>query len=127
MTLIRKFSTLLLPLAFIVGAPVMAHPKLLGANPAANAVVAGPGRVELRFSERLMTRLSGADLLMTGMPGMRDHAPMKVASTTSVGRDGKTLILVPKARLQAGTYRVDWRVVSADTHRITGTHAFSVR
>ena len=27
----------------------------------------------------------------------------------------------------AGTYSVAWRVVSADTHRITGSHAFAVK
>ena len=26
-----------------------------------------------------------------------------------------------------GTYRVDWHVVGADTHRITGVHSFAIR
>ena len=29
--------------------------------------------------------------------------------------------------LPAGTYRADWVIVGADTHRITGAHSFSVK
>lgn len=103
-----------------------AHPKLVTASPAANAIVAKPARVVLRFSERLSPRFSGADLMMTGMAGMR-HAPVKVASAAAVAPDGRTLVITPNAPLAAGTYSVTWRVVSADTHRITGTHPFAVK
>ena len=103
-----------------------AHPKLVAATPAPNATVAKPGRVELRFSERLMPRFSGADLMMTGMKGMA-HPPMKVPATAAVAVDGRTLVVTPKSPLGSGTYNVAWRVVSADTHRITGRHAFAVK
>ena len=103
-----------------------AHPKLVSATPAPNATVAKPARVELRFSERLMPNFSGADVVMTGMKGMA-HPPMKVPATAAVAPDGRTLVVTPQAPLTAGTYNVAWRVVSADTHRITGTHAFAVR
>ena len=36
-------------------------------------------------------------------------------------------VVTPKSPLGAGTYSVAWRVVSADTHRITGSHAFAVK
>ena len=103
-----------------------AHPKLVSATPAPNATVAKPARVELRFSERLMPKFSGADLVMTGMKGMA-HPPMKVAATATVAADGHTLVVTPKSSLGAGTDSVAWRVVSADTHRITGTHTFAVK
>ncbi len=103
-----------------------AHPRLVSASPAPNATVAAPARVELRFSEKLMPKFSGADLLMTGHGG-KAHAPMKVASAATVARDGRTLVIAPRSRLGAGTYSIAWHVVSADTHRITGTHAFAVR
>ena len=109
-----------------VASAAHAHPKLLAASPPANATVARPARVELRFSERLMSKLSDADLMMTGMAGMK-HAPVKVASTATVAPDGRTLVVTPRSPLGAGTYSVAWRVVAADTHRITGTHAFTVR
>jgi hypothetical protein len=47
--------------------------------------------------------------------------------TTSVAADGKTLKATPKARLAPGSYRVDWHAVAADTHRIKGSFAFTVR
>lgn len=104
-----------------------AHPKLLTASPAANATVAAPKAVQLRFSEKLVVRFSTADLVMTGMPGMADHAPMKMSGIkTSVAGDGRTLVLSSARPLSAGTYRVDYRVVSGDTHPIKGSYSFRV-
>src|SRR3546814_15064510 len=63
----------------------------------------------------LMPRLSGVDLAMTGMPGMANHAPMKIGgATTAVGEDGKTLIVTLARPLTAGSYKVDWHAVAAD-------------
>ncbi len=103
-----------------------AHPKLLSASPAPNATVAKPARVTLQFSEKLMPKFSGADLVMTGHGGT-EHAPMKVAAVATVGGDGRTLVITPKAPLAAGRYSVAWHVVSADTHRVTGNVAFAVK
>lgn len=103
-----------------------AHPKLVSAAPAANATVAKPGQIEMRFSEKLMPKFSGADLMMTGMAGM-DHAPIKVASAATVAGDGRTLVLTPKSPLGAGRYSVAWHVVSVDTHRVAGNYRFAVK
>lgn len=110
----------------VVSGSADAHPKLVSVAPAPNATVANPARVTLRFSEKLISKFSGADLVMTGMNGMR-HAPMKVASAATVAPDGRTLVIAPKSPLGAGTYSVVWHVVSADTHRITGNYAFAVK
>ncbi|WP_028966210.1 copper homeostasis periplasmic binding protein CopC [Sphingomonas phyllosphaerae] len=110
--------------ALLLAPSALAHPKLLAATPAADAAVATPSRIDLRFSEKLMPKLSGVTLMMTGMAGMK-HAPMPVASTTTA--EGSMLTVVPAKPLTAGSYRVDWHVVSADTHRIAGSYAFSVR
>ena len=103
-----------------------AHPKLLSASPAPNATVAKPARVALQFSEKLMPKFSGADLMMTGHAGTT-HPPMKVAVATAVGADGRTLVLTPKSPLGAGRYSVAWHVVSTDTHRVAGNFAFAVK
>ncbi|WP_442678312.1 copper homeostasis periplasmic binding protein CopC [Sphingomonas sp. ASY06-1R] len=103
-----------------------AHPKLVSASPAPNATVAKAARVELRFSERLMPKFSGADLMMTGHGGT-SHAPMKVAAGAGVADDGRTLVVTPKAPLGAGRYSVAWHVVSTDTHRVAGSFAFAVK
>ena len=109
-----------------VASAAQAHPKLVSASPAANATVAKPGRVELRFSEKLMPKFSGADLMMTRHGGAT-HAPMKVAATAAIAGDGSTLVLTPKAPLVPGRYTVAWHVVSSDTHRVAGNYAFAVK
>lgn len=112
--------------AFLASAAV-AHPKLVSSTPADNAEVAAPAKIELHFSETLMPQFSGANLLMTGMPGMADHAPMKVETKVSRGEDDKTMVITPVQPLPAGTYRVDWRAVSADTHNVKGAFSFQVK
>ena len=101
-----------------------AHPKLLSVTPAANATVAAPAHIDLRFSEKLMPAFSKADLAMAAMPGM---GAMKMASATAVAADGKTLVVKPKSRLARGRYIIDWHVVSTDTHKVAGRTAFAVK
>lgn len=108
----------------VASGTAIAHPKLLSLSPAANAVVATPSHIDLRFSEKLVPAFSKADVTMAAMPGM---AAMKMASSATVASDGKRLIVTPKARLVAGKYIVSWRVVSADTHKVAGSYAFSVK
>ena len=111
-----------------VSAPALAHPKLVSSSPAATATVAATNRLTLTFSEHLMPQLSGIDLAMTGMPGMANHAPMKIGGVrTTVGENGKTLIATLPRPLAAGTYKLDWHAVSVDTHRIAGSLTFTVR
>lgn len=109
----------------LAATPALAHPKLVSATPAANASVGAASRVQLAFSEKLMAKFSGADVAMTGMGGM-EHAPMKIAAKSAIGADGKTLVLTFAKPLAKGSYRVDWHVVTADTHRVTGTYNFTV-
>jgi copper resistance protein C len=105
-----------------------AHPSLLSATPAANAPASNVTRVVLRFNERLTPRLSGATVTMTGMPGMANHPDMPMTDvSTALSSDRMALVLTSPRPLPAGTYRVNWHVVGADTHRITGTHNFTVR
>ncbi|RIA37371.1 hypothetical protein DFR49_3255 [Hephaestia caeni] len=120
--IIATLATLLTPAA------AFAHPKLVAAIPAANATVARTNTVRLTFSEGLMPKLSTATLVMTGMPGTANHPEMKMTGVTSVvAADGKSIVLTSANPLPAGSYRADWVIVGADTHRITGKHSFSVR
>ncbi|WP_419815856.1 copper homeostasis periplasmic binding protein CopC [Glacieibacterium sp.] len=123
----KSYVHAMIAAALLSAAPVLAHPKVASATPAAGATVAAPATIELHLTETLMPKLSGATLTMTGMPGMADHPPMPIKSTSRIGSDGKTLMVVPKSKLAAGSYRVDWHVVSSDTHRVTGTHDFTVQ
>ncbi|QNG48378.1 copper homeostasis periplasmic binding protein CopC [Sphingobium yanoikuyae] len=110
-----------------VSAPAYAHPKLVSSTPAANARVSAPSRITLTFSEGLMARLSGAEIVMTGMPGMPNHRMAVTGFKTAVEGGNKTLALTLAKPLGAGTYQVTWHVVSMDTHRIQGNLAFTVK
>ena len=122
--------TLTLPLIFASGLLLstlaQAHPKLLSSTPAEGAEGAAPGRIELHFSESLVTQFSGAKLVMTEMGGMA-HSPMPMKAKVSASSDPKTMLITPLAPLPAGTYQVQWRAVSADTHPITGNGTFKVK
>ena len=107
--------------------PAFAHPRLLSATPAANSATAPTARVQLVFSDRLVQQFSGADVVMTAMPGMKMHGPMRMQGQASLAEDGKTLVVTFAKPLPKGSYRVDWRVVSADTHRVQGNYSFEVR
>ncbi|MDB6444291.1 MAG: copper homeostasis periplasmic binding protein CopC [Mesorhizobium sp.] len=104
-----------------------AHPKLLSSNPADGAQGPAPAKIELHFSENLMTKFSGAKLLMTEMPGMSAHSPMAMPAKVSGSDDPKTMVITPNTPLTAGTYQVQWRAVSSDTHPITGNVTFKVK
>ena len=95
-----------------------AHAKLVSSNPGANATVAAPKQLVLKFSEKLQPKFSGADVAMPGMV-----TPAKV----SFAKDGRTMIVQPTAALMAGAYTVKWHAVTADTHRMQGTYSFTVR
>lgn len=110
----------------LMSALAQAHPKLLASSPAEGADGAAPGQIELHFSESLMTRFSGAKLVMTEMPGMA-HSPMPMKAKVTGGADPKTMVITPLSPLPAGSYKVEWRAVSADTHPITGNVTFKVK
>lgn len=121
-----NFPLVAIAAALLLPSVAQAHPKLLSAMPAAGATVAAPARVALKFSEPLIAQLSGGELMMTGRAGPRSATPGGGLSS-SVGADRRTLVLTPATPLMAGRYRLDWHAVSTDTHRVTGSYAFTVR
>lgn len=104
----------------------LAHAKLLSSTPAANAAVSRVTAISLAFNERLIASTVKVELLMTGMPGMTNHAPMKVAFRSTMARDGKSMTLSPTRRLSPGTYMVKWSAAGADTHRMGSEFSFTV-
>ncbi|TWI50500.1 hypothetical protein IQ22_03894 [Pseudomonas duriflava] len=126
----QSFRTFIAVTAMTAGlfltALAQAHPKLVSSQPAAEASVAAPATIELHFSENLVTQFSGARLMMTGMQGM-SHEPMAIPAKISAGSDPKTMLITPVKPLVPGTYRVEWRAVSSDTHPITGNYSFTVK
>lgn len=107
----------------------LAHAKLIASSPTANATVtaAKAKSINLTFNEKVIASTMKTDLVMTGMPGMKDHAPMKVAFTSMMGKDGKSMMLMPKKALSAGSYKVTWSAAGADTHRMGSEFSFTVK
>lgn len=118
--------TLVLASGLLLSSLAQAHPKLLSSTPAEGADGAAPDKIELHFSESLLTQFSGAKLVMTEMPGMA-HSPMPMKARVSAGSDPKSMFVTPLTPLPAGTYKVEWRAVSSDTHPITGNVTFKVQ
>ena len=128
----RKF---IVPLALAAITTIMtpnvafAHAKLLSSTPAANATVSKDKAksITLVFNEKLMASTVKAELVMTAMPGMKDHPPMKVVFSSMMGKDGKSMMLMPKKALVPGTYKVAWSAAGADTHRMGSEFSFTVK
>jgi methionine-rich copper-binding protein CopC len=97
-----------------------AHAHLIRATPAAgDAVKAAPAEVTLKFNERLEPAFSTAVI--------RDSAGKQVdKGDAHVDQADRTVIRVSLPPLQPGVYTVEWRVMSADTHKVNGTFTFKV-
>lgn len=108
-----------------------AHAHLQQSVPAADAEVAAPQRIELHFNEKLIERFAKVSVvaLEPGNNGPADKAPGKPVDgvTISLGADGQAVLATPAQPLPAGRYRVEWRVVSADTHPVKGQFVFTVK
>lgn len=107
-------------LALAAAGVAQAHAHLLSSTPAPDSIGPAPSQVRLAFSERLEPKFSSFEV--DGADGK------KVAVAVSADpADPKVLVGTPKAPLPAGMYRVVWWAVSADSHRMTGAFAFTVR
>lgn len=96
-----------------------AHPRLLAQRPLANTIVAQPREVRLTFNEPLFGRFSSI--------AVRDQAGRVVMTGRPVlSRNGRQTAVALPAHMAPGRYRVIWRAVSQDTHRISGAYAFAV-
>lgn len=120
--------------AFVLGAAVMpalaqaAPVALVGATPAADAAARDVRSLALRFSAPLEAGKSGAEIVMTAMPGMAHHQPMKVTGFgTALADGGRTLALTLPRALPAGTYRVSWHAAASDGQHGEGSYSFTVR
>ena len=124
-----RFRTALFAIAMLAaGSAAQAHTKLVASTPAANSSVAKPTSISLSFNEQAMPAFSGAEVVMTGMPGMANHQPMKLSGLkSSWSADGKTLTLTAGRAFPVGTYQVTWHAAGADTHRMQGSFTFSVK
>jgi copper transport protein len=105
----------------LVAAPAARmHATLLSSEPAkGSTVTTSPSRIYLVFSEEVEPTLGGIRLVG---PAGRTVA----LKATGDPRNVSALVGPVTAPLDAGTWRVEWRIVSEDGHPIEGTFTFVV-
>ncbi|WP_267716582.1 copper resistance protein CopC [Streptomyces sp. CoH17] len=110
-------------LLFLLGtaAPASAHAALDGTDPGDGAVLErAPAHVTLTFSESVGLRDDSFRVLDPG-----GHRVRTGEAGRADGRADTARVALP-GRLGEGTYTVAWRVVSADSHPVSGAFTFSV-
>ncbi len=117
---LAPFVGALIVLAALVGGPatsVLAHAEVIEVVPASNSVLPeAPTEITVTFSEPVS--LNG------GSTEVFDDTGEPVVSEGRVS-DSTVVIELPE-QLADGSYVVAWRVISADSHPISGTSVFSV-
>lgn len=107
--------------ALLVAAnPALAHSKLAGQEPAADATVTTPARACVEFSsavEPALTRLSVHDA-----SGRQVNTE---PSSVQAGPQPRLCAALPP--LAAGRYEVRWAAVARDGHRSHGSYHFNVK
>ena len=99
-----------------------AHAHLQSSLPAAKAqVTTSPDALTLSFSENIEAAFSGVTLL--------DSAKKPVVTAKArVESDQKNRLIVGLPQpLKAGSYQVNWHVLSVDGHKTAGSYRFSVK
>ena len=111
---------LIAALAAMSVSPAGAHARLERTAPAAGSTVHGSlPQLKLWFTERLEPTFSKVRVL--------DRTGKQVdKGDPEVDRADAKLLRVSLPKLASGTYRVQWRVLSVDTHVIEGDFTFSV-
>ena len=105
-----------------IAADVAAHARIKRANPAIGGVVvtsAVPAELQAWFSEALEPALSTIEVF--------NHDGTRVdGGDARVDPDDHAMMRVSMRPLPPGQYRVNWRVVSTDTHFTSGSFPFRV-
>jgi methionine-rich copper-binding protein CopC len=106
-----------LPFIFLLAGEAHAHAMLDRAEPrVGNTVAAAPREVTLWFTQKLESSFSR--ITVTNAAGERVDT-----GKTRVSGSQMSVSLRP---VSAGTYRVNWHVLSADTHTTDGSFTFQV-
>jgi copper resistance protein C len=116
----RQTILLASALLLLASAPAFAHAHLVKAVPAAGGTLHDPpSEVTLRFNEKLEPAFSAVIV--------RDAAGKQIdKGDGKVDTSDRTLIRVTLPALEPGVYKVEWRAMSADTHKINGDFTFKV-
>ena len=105
--------------ALAAASSAWAHAALVSSTPANDEVLArAPARVVLRFSEPVETAF--------GSVRVYDGAARRVDDGGTTRPQPREVAVGLRSGLPRGTYTVAWRVVSADSHPVSGAFVFHV-
>jgi copper transport protein len=111
--------TVALFVALVAPSPALAHATLIASHPAANAHLSeSPATIHLTFSEEVVPRLCQIRIVTASGEKIE-------LSVVGDPHNVRAVSAVP-SRLDAGSYSVEWRVLSADGHPAQGSFAFTV-
>jgi methionine-rich copper-binding protein CopC len=118
----RAFAVAFAAALLLFPASAFAHAELVSANPPVNGTVqAAPKEISITFSEAVEAKFSTIEVLDDKAQRFEEGKP------EAAPNDPKTLRVMVK-ELRAGTYRVNWHVVSSDdSHKTKGTYEFTVK
>jgi copper transport protein len=101
-------------------APAWAHAILKSTNPPKDGVAAqAPGQISLTYNENVEVAFGAIRIYTCAGKRLTTGAP-----THSPTSGHTVLVSVPK--LDNGVYLVAWRVISADSHPVSGTYSFRI-
>lgn len=118
--MVRTLTVLLilLGLAALAVAPAFAHSELVASSPAnGESLAQAPAQVRLTFSNKVLGDFTEVSVLGA------DRRPVETARPVSTGN---VVTQALPTQLPKGTYVVSYRVVSADSHPISGQVRFTV-
>ena len=100
--------------------PAMAHAFLDEASPrVGSGGNPSPDVLRLKFTQ-------GVEPDFSHVTVTRGDVPVVTDSPVADPADNTVLVVKPEAKLQPGTYKVSWAVVSVDTHHTSGSYSFTV-
>jgi methionine-rich copper-binding protein CopC len=107
----------ILVFALVLPGAAFAHAHLDHATPKVGSTVAAPKEVVLWFTEKVEPKFSSIEVIND------KGEPVQAGKASSMG---SAALRVPVKPLGPGTYTVNWKVLSVDTHRSQGSFTFTV-
>ena len=116
----KRFIVGLLLMCVVGSARLQAHAFLKTAEPAVGSTIErSPGEVRISFTEKIEPAF--------GMIQVFDESGKQVDKRdVHVSHSDQSTVAISLPPLQAGTYKVVWRVVSVDTHVTKGSFKFRI-
>jgi methionine-rich copper-binding protein CopC len=117
----KRVAPFLLFIVLAGAARLEAHAFLQHAEPGVGSTLqTSPNEIKIRFSEKIEPAFS--DIQVFAASGKEVDK-----RDAHLDRSDPALLQVSLPKLEAGTYKVVWRVVSIDTHVTKGSFSFRIR